>query len=185
MDFKILFFTFLISIVSCSSFKEQQFYPNDNNTSLQKNEPVLYNIKLRSLVHYPYCGGAYPSESQKNGYTSPSNFDHYFISRDSILNSSTVHDSIIKSDDGLFHMKINPGKYYLFQRDKSLSLEDFVFRYQGNSNINVDHSCFERWKNTPDYSFLVEQDTTFEVLHRARCFTGTNPCLRYNGPYPP
>jgi len=183
MGFKSLIISFVVLTVSCSTVQEGHF--ELNNSNFQVDNLPKFNIKLKSLVHSPYCGGAYPDESQKNGYISPSGQNKYIITTDSINKSSGIKTSIIKADDGLFHISVNTGKYYVFQVDKNLPLKDFMERHQGNQYIKADSSCFKKWKNSPDFSFLAEKDTTYEIMYRSRCFTGTYPCIEYNGPYPP
>lgn len=84
-----------------------------------------------------------------------------------------------------------PGKYVIKEKFKDVPLKDFI---QNNSHENSSYyqngteECFKNWKNSNLFEFeILSQDTLVNLSTTvgASCFTGTNPCIHYNGPYPP
>jgi predicted component of type VI protein secretion system len=146
-----------------------------------------YKIELSSMIHIPYCGGAYPDPEQAQGYFIPSEIQLYYLTTDSVLTPKSVYQTIETSDDSKFYFRIDQGVYFLQHPDKKLSLSEFM-KKNGSQNTNqtmLDSDCYLKWKNTPDLKLIVKSDTTIQITYHAACFTGTNPCLRYDGPYPP
>ena len=178
MVFRLFFLVFILS--ACASL-------NDKETEFQSNSIGTINVQLRSMIHHPYCGGAYPSPEQEQGYLTVSPFKAYYISIDSALNSMSSDDLYEISDDSVFKINLLPGTYFVFNLDKKLSLKEYMEKF-GSTNENEDmsdSSCYLKWKNTPDYKFIAANDTTYQITYRAACFTGINPCITYTGPYPP
>ena len=57
----------------------------------------------------------------------------------------------------------------------------------GTSHVykNAPDECYERWRTTPDFEFIINKDTTFSLVEYQGCFTSNNPCVQYVGPMPP
>lgn len=178
MGFKFLFIALFI-LSSCSNTCKIGTYDEGSNDK-------TFNVTLTSKIHHPYCGGAYPTPEQEMGFFSISDEKAFYISSDSIL-SEENRWRIERDVDTSFTFKIPAGEYFIYHVDKALSLEDFMSKH-GSSNSNeqmADTKCYENWKNTPDFRFSVTKNENFVFTYYARCFTGTNPCISYNGPYPP
>jgi hypothetical protein len=76
----------------------------------------------------------------------------------------------------------------LIRADKYLSLEAFMMKNapmdDKNYKIKGD-DCFKTWKNTPEMYFRVVNDTSIELLQKAKCWVGINECIEYVGPPAP
>ena len=178
MVFRFLFL--LIFLSACSNVKRVGF-------DEEKINKHAYQIELSSVIHVPYCGGAYPGPEQARGYDIPSEIQMYYLTPDSIFTTESRYQTIEISEDGVFQFRINPGTYFVQHPDKKLSLEEFMNK-NGSQNSNQtmsDSDCYLKWKNTPDIKLIITSDTTVQITYEAACFTGTNPCIRYDGPYPP
>lgn len=179
MAFKILYILSVVFLYSCSSTCNIGTFTNEIN------EESKYVVLVKTQVHVPYCGGAMPTPEQAQGYNTPAVYKEYLLSSDSTLESN--YSSVFLNEDGYFHMSLNEGKYFLYQKDKALNIEQFMTKYGGKNSYEVeqDKACFETWKKSPDFSFTVNTDSTYIFTYKSFCFTGTNPCISYDGPYPP
>lgn len=177
MVFRLLFLTLILSACASKNHAEPEIHANSAKT---------FDIQLSSMIHHPYCGGAYPSPEQEQGYLTVSPFKAYHISTDSLSDRSK--GSIIEiSDDDYFKINLEPGTYFVYNLDKKLPLKEYMEKY-GSKNENeemANSSCYMRWKNTPDFKFTASKDSSYQITYRAACFTGINPCITYTGPYPP
>lgn len=157
-----------------------------------KNENKLPLVKIHGTVHKPYCGGAKPSpdvaagyyESMKNGA-----FKLYKGEAGSTLTEASEFVQDVKMDvEGNVSLNLEPGSYLLIRADKFLSVEEFI---AANGPVEAklyevqDRACFESWMKRVDLYFTVEADTLIEFREKAKCWVGTNPCIRYVGPPAP
>lgn len=151
----------------------------------QKNKSVQLVIQ----THTPYCGGAYPTpEMAKGSYTPQSGQRYVLLKGSTYSSSSTIIQTIQLDGQGGVNMALPIGDYLLVHPDKQLTFNAFLKKYEP-ANANVKNSlgkeCYEKWYASPDFTFHVSSDTTLQFTQRSSCFTGTNPCLIYTGPYPP
>ena len=178
MGFKFLLIGIFI-LTSCSNVFNVSSHDEGSNDK-------TFTVTLTSKIHRPYCGGAYPTQEEEMGFYSISKEKAFYISSDSIL-SDKNRWRIERNIDTSFTFKIPAGDYFVYHIDKALAIKDFISKH-GSSNSNeqmADAKCYENWKNTPDFTFNVSRDEHFEFTYFAKCFTGTNPCISYEGPYPP
>ncbi len=179
MDSRILIIAFAL-LTGCSNVCKIGTYELDSNEK-------TYSVTLTSKIHIPYCGGAYPSPEQEMGYSKISDVQSYFVTVDSLLNEANPNWRVERLEDTCFTFKIPAGTYFVYHTDKALSLTDYMETYgsSNNNEVAADSKCYEKWMNTPDYKFTVTKNEDFQLTYRSRCFTGTNPCMSYDGPYPP
>ncbi len=186
MIFKKQVFTFsifiLINIFTVGCFIQK------NDTRNYSLDPKQEKITIQGLVqiHFPYCGGASPPPELEQGRFSPTANSSFFIviKEDS---SRTPVDSFITDKKGYFEIKLIPDEYSIFSADKMRPFSDFIENKGGDGNYILSRGtdCLKEWYNTPDYALNAKQDTMINIIFYSRCYTGINPCLIYNGPYPP
>ena len=174
----LLFFGFFLG--SCATLKTEK-----KEEAKQEN----YSVQLAVQTHTPYCGGAYPTpEMAKGSYGPQSNQKYLLIKGSSYSSNADVYQSIQLDGQGAAQLSLPVGDYLLVHPDKKLSYDAFLKKHQPshpNEKNSRGDACFEKWYNSPDFIFHVASDTTFSFTQSASCFTGTNPCLIYTGPYPP
>ena len=168
----LLFFSLVVS--SCAVIRTDQ-----------KNKSVQLVIQ----THTPYCGGAYPTpEMAKGSYTPQSGQRYVLLKGSTYSSSSTIIQTIQLDGQGAVNMALPAGDYSLVHPDKQLTFNAFLKKYQpanANEKNSQGKECYEKWYTSPDFTFHVSSDTTLQFTQRSSCFTGTNPCLIYTGPYPP
>lgn len=145
-----------------------------------------YNISIELDHHYPYCGGAYPDESEMYNYQILANATFH------LYNIETGEKSNVKTDStGTLKLNLPPGKYGLREMYKDCTFSEFCARYQttaGDYYERADSSCYENWWKSNFIEFTVTSPTflqTFSYTFSDHCFTGNNPCISYMGPWPP
>lgn len=143
-----------------------------------------HRITIKTTLHRSYCGGMMPTEEQRRGFYSPLNISELYITNDSTVNNIRKR-AILKSEDGLFHVNLEEGDYFIYHPDKLLSLQEFKTKNVKGNYTQLKEECFHKWQSTPDFYISASQDSTYEKIYRGRCFVGENPCLNYSGPYPP
>ncbi len=169
--FLIIFGTFLIS--------------NINKSKVIKTDLIL--VKGTINIRKPYCGGAPPPHEEEFGIFYPfANTEFYLVFEND--SSRKAQYKIVTDERGCFEIYIKPGTYSLFSKQKMLPFEEFyeINKEVSNSNLmSWGKSCYKKWYNTPDFVFTASRDTFLFVEYGESCYTGMNPCLIYNGPYPP
>jgi len=144
------------------------------------------NVEVNVTHYYPYCGGAYPDESDLNNYSILSNTSFMLYCLDS------NEKIIVKSNaNGTIKLNLKPGKYALREMYKECTYEEFAEKYKPK-NIGNDYEedplCYKRWWASYFLEFTVESPEVKKVYDYSfydACFTGNNPCISYFGPYPP
>ena len=158
---------------------------NVDTTQVVSTEGMLSGL---IQTHTPYCGGMKPTPEMEKGVWEPVMNADFYIYQDSMptKKSDFIH---IKTDaEGKFSVKLDPGDYHIVQAQKLLSLEEFIKKNTPSSELYrlAPESCFETWKNSPDFSFSMTTEAKSETFTENHgCFIGANPCLKYVGPYPP
>lgn len=146
-------------------------------------------VQLVIQTHTPYCGGAYPTpEMAKGSYTPQSGQRYVLLKGTAYSSSSTIIQAIQLNEQGAVNLALPAGDYLLVHPDKQLTFDAFLKKYQpanANSTNSQGKECYEKWYTSPDFTFHVSSDTTLQFTQRSSCYTGTNPCLIYTGPYPP
>ena len=144
------------------------------------------NVEVNVDHYYPYCGGAYPDESELNNYSILSNTSFMLYCLD------TNEKLIVKSDQyGTIRLMLKPGRYALREMYKECSYEEFAEKYKPKtlgSDYEEDPLCYKRWWASYFLDFTIESPEIKQVFNHTffdACFTGNNPCISYFGPYPP
>ncbi len=145
-----------------------------------------FNVSIYITQHIPYCGGAYPDESEQNRNI-PLIHANFVL-----INLTTNTQSIVQTDStGTLKLSLAPGKYGLQEIYKNIPFDEFYAKYYngGNSQIITEgKECYRSWWSRLLSEFIiVDPATTIQsdcTIYDA-CFTGNNPCLNYFGPYPP
>ena len=168
----------LYLLIGCSSTKNSGI----NNPEIVKH----YNVQVKILRYIPYCGGAAPSEEMMNNYQPGIND---FV----LINNSTKEKSTFRTDSlGMYQLNLDNGEYIIREIFKDLTYEEF---YAKNSitkgqyyKNTTDTDCYRKWWEQNLFEFEITDTTTIIQLTstlKSACFTGNNPCIMYNGPWPP
>jgi hypothetical protein len=169
-----LFLTIAVVLSSCSVLK-----PKKDGKA----------VVIHGTVHKPYCGGAKPSPDVAAGYYEPLSNQSFKIFSGAEYSVDLQEVSEFSFDqDGNVSLNLKPGNYVFMQSDKILPLDDFMLKYgvaPTDQFVVQDAGCFNEWKNTVDLYLNVENDTLIEFRQKAKCWVGTNPCLKYIGPPAP
>lgn len=151
---------------------------------LQNEKP---NITIAINQYIPYCGGAYPAEDQLNNNQPISNTEFVLID---LADSSKT---IVKTNAlGVIELYLKPGNYAVQESFKNCSFQEFQTRnaitISGEYYQIGDDECYLNWWKSFLGTFTIlepQQELFLNLAIGSACFTGTNPCLYYNGPYPP
>lgn len=150
-----------------------------------KSEGKEYTVSGKILKHVGYCGGAAPTPEQANGYDKPMSIEKYVV-KDSSGNIVTT----FSGSEAEYTVDLKPGVYSFFNAEKELSLAEFKklngLEPEAFHKKLLSDECFINWMKRPDATVTVtNKDVEQNIVYRSRCFTGTNPCIQYDGPYPP
>lgn len=144
------------------------------------------NVSIYITHHYPYCGGAYPDESEMNNYQPLANTN--FV----LINFTTNTETIVKSDStGTLKLNLAPGKYGIKETYKNIPFEEFYEKYyvEGNDQTQAEgKECYRSWWSGLLSEFVIVDSATkikSDCTIYDACFTGINPCLNYFGSWPP
>ena len=155
----------------------------------KEKDPTLKVINFHGNVHKPYCGGARPNQAVAAGYNEPLNNEKFNILKGtSFTEGMEIYKEISLDDEGNAVFSLPIGDYMLIRADKYLSLEAFMKKNapMEDKNFNVKgEDCFKTRKNTPEMYFTIVNDTTIELLQKAKCWVGINECIEYVGPPAP
>lgn len=146
-------------------------------------------VKLHGTVHKPYCGGAKPSPDVAAGYYESMKHVSFKLYKGTEYSSSSEFVMDVNLDEGgNAELNLLPGDYLMMRSDKLLTVDEFISK---NGPVEEklyemkERSCFEDWMRTVDLKFTVNGDTLIEFREKAKCWVGTNPCIRYVGPPAP
>lgn len=172
-------------LLSCSSLKEINTESSKTVDSTVVNTThATFNIQLKIQRHFPYCGGAAPTEDMLNNYSPVSG---NFI----LIEKQTATRSTVISKNGIIQLQLKPGQYSIRETFKDIPFDVFYAKHAITDRThyqNDSEECYKRWWKTNLFEFEITDTTTFlkyEKTLYSRCFTGNNPCLQYSGPYPP
>jgi hypothetical protein len=176
---RILFLATLL--FSCNTVK--------NTGNMEETVETAFTLNGIIQTKTPYCGGARPTEEMAKGRTEPlEGITFYVFDQTTEYTKEKALSSFKTAADGSFKLNLTAGTYYLVQQNKLLSLEDFMqlsMKNMQNSGYAVkNRDCFKTWKESPDFTVLLENDKNESFTYEAKCFVGTNPCIVYNGPKP-
>jgi hypothetical protein len=177
MIVRIALFVALVLTVACGTARKKE------------TESTLKEINFHGNVHKPYCGGARPNPTIAAGYYEPMKFEKFNILKGkSFTEGMEIYKEITLDVEGNAVFSLPIGDYMLIRADKYLSLEAFMMKNapmdDKNYKIKGD-DCFKTWKNTPEMYFRVVNDTSIELLQKAKCWVGINECIEYVGPPAP
>ena len=179
MAFKIILFSTLLIASACGTA---------NNTGMNESGEKTFVVTGTIQTHNPYCGGARPTPEIENGFSEPIPNAVYYIYSGDRPKTAKDMTKITTNADGKFTVSLPNGLYSVIQESKLLPLEQFIElkSIKGDFYTNGDSECFSNWKKGVDFSFNVESSDCSPLFTEIkRCFTGANPCLEYEGPYPP
>ena len=161
---------------------EQTVKPDNVDFEKEKS-----NVNISVYQHIPYCGGAYPDEDQLNNSHPMTNTD--FV----LINLKDSSKTIVKTNaSGTLELNLPSGNYAIQETFKNCSFEEFQLKNPviktGDYFQIGDEECYKTWWSSYLGTFTVvshENGKSLIFTLYSACFTGNNPCLYYNGPYPP
>lgn len=171
---KLLLITISFSIISCGILKSKS--------------AGMKSLRGTISVEEPYCGGAEPSEEQAKGGLKPLINSTYYLKKSKTNDPNVIAEQVFTTDEsGDFSIKLEPGLYAVLHPDKLMNFGEFKLKNKARTNYYTDrdNDCFQRWYNSPDFLIQVNTDTTVVLNVKSRCYTGSNPCVKYDGPMPP
>lgn len=184
MDFRLIVLVFGIALGSCGDVKNSVDGISETAENMWEGKQTL-TVTFKS--HQPYCGGAAPTKDQENGFTNPIANEVFYIYKDERPGSVTKMVKVTTNDQGKFSIDLKEGSYSIIHGDKALPLAEFIEKKKiiGQFYEYSDDSCFETWRTTPDFTINLTGPADEIVVISKQCFTGDNPCMQYDGPYPP
>ena len=186
-------------LFSCGSTKETET-PNedldsdgfvkaedDNRGMVMIKEPMELVFYFMDLT--PHCGGAAPMENEEFPKVSPIRLAQWTVFKVNERGGRGQRlGELLSSNEGRSTYRLQPGKYQLWWKSKTLTFEEFYERESpdmGNMKEYKNEDCFRDWFETPDFEFEVVDDSTYTINYENRCFVNRHPCLIYTGPPPP
>ncbi len=158
-------------------------------SSKKEKDSDMFTVSLHCTIHKPYCGGAKPTAEIAAGYDESMKFEKFkLLKGKEYKEGMAVFQEVTLDEGGNTTLQLEKGEYMLLRADKFLALDDFIKENGAIEKVNYqlkENLCFSEWKNTVDKYFTVEKDTSIELLQKAKCWVGTNPCLIYIGPLAP
>jgi hypothetical protein len=155
----------------------------------KKKNSELKSVKIEGTVHKPYCGGAKPSPDVAAGYFESMKFAEYKLYKGADYTEKAEYLQEVRMDiSGVVKLQLAPGDYFLLRADKTLSMDQFIALngpVEEKLYSKSENSCFQEWMRTADLKFTVVNDTVIEFRENAKCWVGTNPCIKYIGPPAP
>ena len=153
--------------------------------------PESYNVKIIISHTNPYCGGAYPTEEVLANRTRvQANTSFILINLESKEKTKVVTDAT-----GTLYLDLPNGKYAIQELYKDCTLEEFKKQNPPPSgqyyrdNPDPSGECYKTWWESNLGQFEITKNTPDIQMYNwgtsDACFTGNNPCIYYNGPYPP
>lgn len=145
------------------------------------------NVSIKFMHYYPYCGGAYPDESEMNNYVILTNTTFNLINLDDKSKIQVKTDSL-----GYLKILLPLGRYGIQELYKDCTFDEFYARYKSTTTDQYTEEqgivCYRSWWSSMLVEFEITDSTpvfVWEATTFSACFTGDNPCMTYFGPYPP
>lgn len=185
MDFKFILLALTIVFSSCASIKKTAENAGDAAENVWKAKRPF---SLLFQIHHPYCGGAAPTKEMADGFNEPMANQVFYIYEGERPSSVTKMTKVTTDETGRFKIDLPQGTYSVIRASKAMPLDEFIEmqKINGEHYTYSDDQCFKTWRNTPDFTVEHNKGHVDEtVTLNAACFTGDNPCMQYNGPYPP
>lgn len=171
-------------IASCAQRKEVNVASNAKSPE--------FEVLIVAKVHKPYCGGARPTPEMERGVVEPIQQETFYIKHgDKNSENSRPIASFTTNDEGKAIVLLPAGIYSVIRQEQIVPFDEFYKPYSANRKGEKtvrykEEPCFREWYETPELTFTVEnKNVSFDLLRRTQCFIGTNPCIIFEGPYPP
>ncbi|WP_258542629.1 hypothetical protein [Parvicella tangerina] len=181
------FITTSVVLFSCTLNKVNETTPSEKTVD-PPSEPVEifnkdYNVQIKITEYIPYCGGAAPGPDQLNNSVS-------YTGKLIVTNLSDDTQTELLPNAGVYQIQLRPGAYTIKEAYKNLPFTEFMAQNQRSGMYYMDgtEECYKKWWQSNLFEFEVTDIDTLinlETSIGSSCFTGTNPCLQYTGPYPP
>ena len=143
-----------------------------------KRKAPKYEVKGTIQTVHDYCGGAAPTEDQRNPKPYPSrNTTVYFRS----MVNNRVIDSAVSDSAGNFTVQLLKGDYCIVEKWKT---EPFVL--PANTKYETyDSACYRKQYQQCDQTLSVKGKAEGVKITLQRHCAWTRPCVSYHGPMPP
>lgn len=177
--------TVLISCGTSKDLKEEKIVETIETESTDLNE---YNIVISVSHSDSYCGGMAPTpEMLERLHYMKANTSYILLHKASGTKASVKTDSL-----GVLELDLVPGEYALREYFKNCTFEEFLKQQKTADSQYYQQTggddCYKNWWKANLLDFEITDTSNlqeFRVNTSTKCFTGNNPCLMYNGPYPP
>lgn len=185
MDFKLILLAIGLTFASCADVKRgTEGVVDAADTMWKGKKPFVVTFQ----VHRPYCGGMRPPDDLADGTTELLANTVFYVYEGERPSSITKMIKVTTNSEGELKIDLKKGVYSVIQADKTLPLDEFIAKKKVISELYKYNSdeCFETWRTTPDFVGEIGKLGVKEtVTINEKCFTGDNPCMQYDGPYPP
>lgn len=185
MDFKLIILAVGIAFASCADVKRgAEGVADAADTMWKGKKPFVVTFQK----HRPYCGGMRPSDTMADGITEVMSNTVFYIYEGERPASITNMTKVTTNEEGQLKIDLKKGVYSVIQADKALPLDEFIAKkkIEGPFYKYSSDDCFDTWRKTPDFVGEIGRLGIREtVTINEKCFTGDNPCMQYDGPYPP
>lgn len=175
----------LLLIAGCGCAHNNE--PGSNGGQENIVQSGTHALTLKIQEYHQHCGGMPPTPEMEANSTRPASRLVYYLYEGTRPTRTSDFTRIVSNSEGIITLVLANGNYRMIQEDKLLSLEEFITlkNIEGIHYSAKPSNCYEDWRNRPDLSVSLTSDTTMQFTINHKCFTGTNPCLDYTGPYPP
>lgn len=153
-----------------------------------QTDSLPYNTKI-TITHFtPYCGGAAPDQFILENQTQFQRLTTFLL-----LNVHTGEKLRVKTDSsGVLYLNLPKGVYAIREQYKDCSFETFLAENPAPTGEyympSADFNCYRNWWVSNLVEIQITDTSKIQEFHcgtSESCFTGNNPCIYYNGPYPP
>lgn len=182
--------TIIYYLIFLSSFGYQHIPDTIEYLDINASNHVKsnYEVKITITHYFPYCGGPVPSQEMLDNQTQLQANTEFIL-----IHKKTGRESKVQTDSlGVLNLNLPIGQYAIKELYKDCTFETFLKKYhqpsQGNYTPSPEEGCYKKWWKSYLGEFTVSSSNTtynFNFGSRAACFTGLNPCIYYNGPWPP
>lgn len=124
--------------------------------------PVPQRVSGKVTFQVDECpdGANYPGRSS-GGIQSPpkpmKGLKLWVCIGDTISDSTVFADSVTTDKDGSYQLELIPGTYSLAVEAQILPLTKTTARFPKSKHFALDRKCFERWRSTPQITFVVAE----------------------------
>jgi len=184
MDFRLITIGLsLLLVAGCGCVQKGDPDSGGEVTAQSKEHKLILTVK----EFRRHCGGMAPTPEMEANRTQPASGVVYYIYEGTRPSQKSDFTRVVANGEGVITIELPDGDYEMIQEDKLLSLKEFIAlkKIGGVHYRNKPDTCYEDWRNKPDFSVALRSDSTVLFTINHKCFTGTNPCLEYTGPYPP